>query len=64
MNIQHIFKNFDITNRGSLSLLEFTKMIKIIDETIATDEIEYIFKIFDINNDKCISLEEFEKYIK
>lgn len=45
--------------KGKLNLKEFTKMLKIIDESLTNDEIAFIFNIFDIDGDNSISFNEF-----
>ena len=64
LNIKKIFKNFDVHKRNALGINEFSKIIKIIDETIDQGEIEYIFNKIDESGDKLISFQEFNGFIQ
>lgn len=63
LNIKKIFKNFDVHKRDALGISEFSKIIKIIDETIDDSEIQYIFNKIDESGDKLISFQEFNEFI-
>jgi Ca2+-binding EF-hand superfamily protein len=63
MDLKKIFKNFDRKNKDTLEIKEFTKMIKIIDETTTQEEINYLFAKFDKDGDHTITFEEFESYL-
>jgi Ca2+-binding EF-hand superfamily protein len=63
LDIQKIFKNFDKKLQNSLSLKEFTSMIKIIDSKLIDSEIEHIFKIFDEDNNGAIDFQEFSSHL-
>ena len=64
INIKKVFKNFDTTKQMSLNIKDFTKLIKVIDESVSQEEINYLFMKFDADNSKSISLEEFEEILR
>lgn len=47
INIDKLFKKFDFSGDQSLSVDEFAKILKLIDDTITDKEALYIFKKFD-----------------
>lgn len=63
LDIKKIFKNFDKSKTGVLTLVEFNSMIKIINPKLSEDEIKYIFAKFDLDASKTIDVKEFEFHL-
>ena len=63
LDLKKIFKNFDKSKTGVLSLSEFNSMIKIINPKLSEEEIKYIFGKFDLDGSKTIDIKEFEFHL-
>ena len=63
INIDRLFKKFDISGDANLDLQEFTKILKLIDETLLDKEAVYIFNKFDTDRSGTLSLKEFRKIV-
>eukprot|EP00828_Plagiopyla_frontata_P048937 TRINITY_DN955_c0_g1_i8.p2 TRINITY_DN955_c0_g1~~TRINITY_DN955_c0_g1_i8.p2 ORF type:complete len:277 (-),score=57.14 TRINITY_DN955_c0_g1_i8:81-911(-) len=63
INIDRLFKKFDISGDANLDLQEFTKILKLIDETLLDKEAVYIFNKFDADRSGTLSLKEFRKIV-
>jgi Ca2+-binding EF-hand superfamily protein len=56
------FFAYSAEKKGQLTLQDFTKMLKRLDDTLANDELEAIFEYIDTDHSKTIEYEELSSY--
>lgn len=56
-----IFTKFDKDQSNDLNLFEFSKIIKIINDRISSDDLNSLFNILDTNQNGKLDLNEFKR---
>lgn len=57
-NLKDLFSKYDLNGNGTVTLEEFSKVFREMNQNLTEDEIEKMFKEADINNDGLIVLED------
>jgi Ca2+-binding EF-hand superfamily protein len=60
LNLRDIFKNFDKDGQGTLDIVEFAALLRIIAPGLSEEEVLQVFRKFDIDGNNEISFSEFE----
>ncbi|KRX07671.1 Protein kinase-like domain [Pseudocohnilembus persalinus] len=63
LNLSDIFKNFDKDKQGTLDILEFEHLLRIIAPGLKQEDVKTVFNKFDIDGDGEITFEEFRSII-
>jgi len=63
LDIDKIFRKFDVKGDRNLTLQEFTSILKIIDGNMNEHEARIIFNIFDTDRSQTITPDEFKAQI-
>lgn len=60
--LQQVYGAYDIDNSGDMTIKEFSRIIKKLDDTFSENEIIEAFRLIDTSHDGSISFDEFNRY--
>lgn len=62
LTLYQTFSAYDLDKSGKLTIEEFQKIMKRLDETFSNDEIAGVFQFIDVDHSKTIEFDELSSY--
>lgn len=62
MTLYKVFSAYDVDSSGELTIEEFEKIMKRLDNTFTHDEIQAVFEFIDVDHSKTIEFDELNSY--
>ena len=62
LSLQQVYDAYDVDKSGDMTLKEFARIIKKLDDSLSDEEVKTAFLVIDTSENRSISFEEFNRY--